>query len=79
LYKHIYPLYTALVIGLTRERFVAPGLPPGTHLWTRYRDVFTLQGLQDLLRGLGLWYCESWGGGENEKVKPDSTTQRCFL
>ena len=29
-----------------------------------------------MLRGFGLWYCESWGIGENEKMKPDSTTQR---
>jgi len=34
---------------------------------------------KDLLRGFDLWYCESWEIGENEKVKPDSTTQRCFL
>jgi len=26
-YRVSYPLYTALVIGLTRERFVALGLP----------------------------------------------------
>jgi len=38
-----------------------------------------MQGLKDLLRGFGLWYCENWGIGENEKVKPDSTTQRRFL
>ena len=74
-----YPLYTALVIGLTRERFVALGLPSWTHLRIRYWGVFTLQGLKDLVRGFDLWYCESWGIGENEKVKPDSTTQRCFL
>jgi len=58
---NIYPLYTALVIGLTRERFVALGLPSWTHWRTRYWGVFTLQGLKDLLRGFGLWYCESWG------------------
>jgi len=34
---------------------------------------------KELLRALGLWYCESWGIGENEKVKPDSTSQTCFL
>ena len=34
---------------------------------------------EGLLRGFGLWYCESWGIGETEKVKPDSTTERCFL
>jgi len=34
---------------------------------------------KDLLRALGLWYCESWGIGENEKVEADSTAQRCFL
>jgi len=33
---------------------------------------------EDLLRAHGLWYCESWGIGENEKVKADSTTERCF-
>ena len=49
-----------------------------THLRTRYWGVFTLQGLKDLLRGFGLWYCESWGIGENEKVKHDSTTQSFF-
>jgi len=32
-----------------------------------------------LLRALGLWYCKSWGIGENETVKGDSTTQRCFV
>jgi len=34
--------------------------------------------LEDLLRALGLWCCESWGIGENENVKADSTTERCF-
>jgi len=48
-------------------------------LQTRYWGVFTLQGLKDLLLGFGLWYCESWGIDENEKVKPDSTIRRCFL
>ena len=33
---------------------------------------------EDLLRALGLQYCESWGIGENEKMKADSTTERCF-
>jgi len=47
-------------------------------LRTRHWGVFTLQGLKDLLRGFGLWYCESCGIGENEKVKHDSTTQRFF-
>ena len=69
-----YPLFTALVIGLTRERFVALGLPSWTHSRTRYWGVFTLQGLKDLLRGFGLWYCKSWGTGENEKAKHGSTT-----
>jgi len=32
--------------------------------------VFTLQGLKELLRALGLWYCETWGIGENEKLIP---------
>jgi len=27
-----------------------------------------------LLRGFGLWCCKSWGIGENEMVKHDSTT-----
>jgi len=48
-------------------------------LRTRYWGVLTLQGLKDFFRAFGLWYCESWGIGENEKVKPDSTTQRRFL
>jgi len=73
-----YPLHTALVIGLTRERFVALGLPSWTHLRTRYWGVFTLQGLKYLLGGFGLWCCESWRIGENEKVKHDSTAQRFF-
>jgi len=34
------------VIGLTRERFVALGLPSWTHLRTRYWGVFTLQGIR---------------------------------
>jgi len=45
-------------IGLTREWFVALGLP----LWTQFRNrcwgVFTPQGL---LRAFDLWYCESYG------------------
>jgi len=52
--QNTYPLYTEL-IGLTRERLVALGLPSWTHLRTRYWGVFTLQGLRDLLRGFGLW------------------------
>jgi len=64
---------------MTRERFVALGLPLWTHLWTRYWGVFTLQGLKDLVCVLGLWYCESWGIGKIKKVKADSTTQRHFL
>jgi len=32
-----------------------------------------------LLREFGLWCCESWWLGENEKVKHDFTTQRYFL
>jgi len=59
--QNSYPLYTALVIGLTLERFVGLGLPSWTHLRTRYWGVFTLQGLKDLRRGHGLWYCEGWG------------------
>jgi len=34
--------------------------------------------LEDLHRALGLWYCECWEMGENEKVKADSTTEKCF-
>jgi len=26
----------------------------------------------------GLQYCESWGIGENEKVKADCTIEKCF-
>jgi len=50
------------------------------HLQFQYWGVFTLQGIRRfaLLRALGLWYCESWGIGENEKVKANSTTERCF-
>jgi len=33
---------------------------------------------EDLLRALGLRYYESWGIGENENVKSDSTAERCF-
>jgi len=59
------------VIGLTRERFVALGLPSWTHLQTRYWGVFTLQGIRrfascdwsTVLRKLGKrlkWKGESW-------------------
>jgi len=68
------PTLHCTVIGLTRERFVALALPSWTHLRTRYWGVFILQGLKYFLRAVGLWYCESWGIGENEKVKTDSTT-----
>ena len=34
---------------------------------------------EDLLRAIGLWYCESRGIGENEKVKADSTTKVLFV
>ena len=37
-----YSLHTALFVGLTRERFLAHGLPWGTHLRTRYWGVLTL-------------------------------------
>jgi len=40
------PTLRCTVIGLTRERFVALGLPSWTHLLTRYWGVFTLQGLE---------------------------------
>jgi len=33
---------------------------------------------EGLLRAIGLRYCESWGIGENEKVKADSATERYF-
>jgi len=33
---------------------------------------------ENVLRALGLRYCESWRIGENENVKADSTTERCF-
>jgi len=66
------------VIGLTRERFVALGLPSWTHLRARYWSVLHCKELEDLLRALGLRYCEGWEIGENEKVKADSTTERCF-
>ena len=66
-----YPLYTALVIGLTRERSVALGL----RLWTHLRwGVFTLQGLKDLCF-VGLAYSVAKAV---EKVKAGSTTQRCL-
>jgi len=76
--RHL-PTLHCTVIGLTHEQFVALGLPSWTHLRTGYWGVLTLQGLKDLLRALGPWYCESWEIAENEKAKADSTTQRCFL
>jgi len=59
------------VVGLTRERFVAHGLPSWTHLRIRYWSVVALQGLKRIaacawpmvLRKLGnRWKCkgESW-------------------
>jgi len=72
------PTLHCTVIGLMRERLVALGIPSWTHLRTRYWGVFTLQGLKELLRALGLWYCEIGGIGENEKVEAVSTAQRCF-
>jgi len=74
-----YPLYTALVIGFTRERFVALGLSCERTCELDTGAFLHCKASKDLLRGFGLWYCESWGIGENVKVKPDSTTQRCFL
>ena len=75
----IYPLYTALLsylrvsdswpLAYLRER-------------TCERDIGAFlhcKEVEDLLHALGLWYCESWGIGENEKVKADPTTERCFL
>ena len=69
-----YPLYTALVIELTRERFVALGLPSWTHLWTRYWGVVTLQGLKRFASWVWPMVLRKLGIGENEKVKPHSTT-----
>ena len=43
---HHVPSLNCTVIGWTRERFVALGLPSWTHLRTRYWGVFTLQGLK---------------------------------
>ena len=51
-----YPLYIALLLDwCVIERFVALGLPPWTSLRTRYRGIFTLQRIEDLLRAIGLW------------------------
>jgi len=47
-----YPLYTALVIGLTREQFVALGLPSWTHLRTRYWGVLHCKDLNICFVGL---------------------------
>jgi len=43
---HHLPTLHCTVIGLTRERFVALGLPSWTQLRTRYWGVFTLQGIR---------------------------------
>ena len=43
--RHL-PTLHCTVIGLTRKRFVAIGLPSWMHLRTRYWDVFTLQRIQ---------------------------------
>jgi len=40
--------------------------------------AFLHEEFEDSLRALGLRYFESWAIGENEKVKADSTTERCF-
>jgi len=55
------PTLHCTVIGLTRERFVALGLPSWTHLRTRYWDVLHCREFEDLLRAIGVRYCESWG------------------
>jgi len=65
------PTLHCTVIGLTRGRFVALGLPSWTHLRTQHWGVFTLQGTRRfascvwfmVLRKLGnRWKCkgESW-------------------
>jgi len=43
-YVNHLPTLHCTAIGLTRERFVALGLPSWTHLRTRYWGVFTLPG-----------------------------------
>jgi len=73
------PILHYTVIGLTRERFVALGLPCERTCELDIGAFLHCKQLEDLLGGFGLWYCESWGISENEKVKADSTTQRCFL
>jgi len=73
------PTLHCTVVGLTRERFVALGLLSWTHLRTRYWGVFTLQGLKDLLRALGLCYCESWEIGENEDESRFHYTKVLFV
>jgi len=74
-----YPLYTALWLD-----WCVSDSSPLAYFRERTRELVigTLlhcKELHDLFRALGLWYCESWGMRENEKVKADSTTQRCFL
>jgi len=62
-----------------RERFVALGLPSIERTCEIDIGAFLhCKELADLLRAFGLWQCESWGIGENEKVKADSTTERYF-
>ena len=75
----IYPLYTALL----SDWHVGDSLPLAyLHEHTCELNIGAFlhcKELEDLLRAFGLWYCESWGIGENAKVKADSITQRCFL
>ena len=73
-----YPLYTALLsdwrvsdsspLAYLRERTYELDIAAFLHC----------KELEDLLRALGLWCCESWGIGENEKVKADSLQERAF-
>ena len=72
-----YPLYTALL-----SDWRVSDSSPLAYLRERSCELdigaFLLRGIKDLLHALGLWYCESWGIGENEKLKAVSTAQRCI-
>jgi len=61
---------------LTRERFVALGLPSWTHLRTRYWDVFTLQGTRRFASCA--WPMVLRKLGNRWKWRADSTTETCF-
>ena len=73
-----YPLYTALL----SDWRVSDSLPLAyLHECTCKLDIGAFlhcKEFEELLCALGLWHCESWGIGENKKVKADSTTERCF-